>query len=123
MLILGRKEGEALLIGDDIRISVLAIEKGRVRLAIDAPKNISILRSELRSAMDFNQDAGPRGEFPSEYALFAGPARWRPYKIKQTRRRSVPGFFVHPMRMPLGLLPLDAMGRESGCLQKPQKAR
>ena len=45
MLILGRKEGEALLIGDDIRISVLAIEKGRVRLAIDAPKNISILRS------------------------------------------------------------------------------
>ena len=39
MLILGRKEGEALLIGDDIRISVLAIEKGRVRLAIDAPKH------------------------------------------------------------------------------------
>ena len=57
MLLLGRKEGEALLIGEDIRISVLAIEKGRVRLAIDAPKNISILRSELRSAMDFNQDA------------------------------------------------------------------
>jgi len=27
------------------------------------------------------------------------------------------------MRMPLGLLPLEAVGRESGCLQKPQKAR
>lgn len=64
MLILGRKTGESLLIGDDVVISVLSVEKGRVRLAIDAPKNIAILRSELRSAMDANQDAAVEESSP-----------------------------------------------------------
>ena len=48
MLILQRKEGESLLIGDEIEISILSVEAGRVRLAIEAPKSISILRSELK---------------------------------------------------------------------------
>lgn len=64
MLILGRKTGESLLIGDNVVISVLSVEKGRVRLAIDAPKNIAILRSELRSAMDANQDAAVEESSP-----------------------------------------------------------
>ena len=45
MLILQRKEGESLLIGDEIEISILSVEAGRVRLAIEAPKSISILRA------------------------------------------------------------------------------
>lgn len=57
MLILQRKEGESLLIGDEIEISILSVEAGRVRLAIEAPKSISILRAELKKAADVNREA------------------------------------------------------------------
>ena len=57
MLILQRKAGESLLIGEEIEISVLSVEAGRVRLAIEAPKSVSILRSELRNAAEVNREA------------------------------------------------------------------
>lgn len=47
MLVLGRKVDEAIVIGDDITIKVVAIENGVVKLGIDAPKEVSILRDEL----------------------------------------------------------------------------
>ena len=50
MLILQRKAGESLLIGGDIEVSVLSVDAGRVRLAIQAPKSVPILRSELKNA-------------------------------------------------------------------------
>ena len=57
MLILQRKEGESLLVGEEIEITVLAVEAGRVRLAIQAPRNVTILRSELRVAAQANREA------------------------------------------------------------------
>ena len=57
MLILQRKAGESLAIGDEIEISILSIEAGRVRLAIQAPKSVSILRSELKIAAEVNREA------------------------------------------------------------------
>ncbi len=57
MLILQRKAGESLLIGDEIEISVLSVEAGRVRLAIEAPKSVAILRSELKNAAATNREA------------------------------------------------------------------
>ena len=57
MLILRRKAGESLVIGDEIKVAVLDINEGSVRLAIDAPKHITILRSELLQAADANRDA------------------------------------------------------------------
>ena len=57
MLILQRKAGESLLIGEDIEVSVLSVEAGRVRLAIQAPKSVPILRSELKKAVSANQEA------------------------------------------------------------------
>ena len=57
MLILQRKVGESLTIGDDIYVEVLGIDSGRVRLAINAPEHIPILRSESRVAMATNRDA------------------------------------------------------------------
>ena len=47
MLILSRKADESIIIGDNIEIKVISIEKGMVKLGIDAPNDISILRSEL----------------------------------------------------------------------------
>ncbi len=55
MLILRRKKNESLLIGDNIRITVIECAADGVRLAIDAPKQISILREELSEAEQTNK--------------------------------------------------------------------
>lgn len=47
MLVISRKKGESLVIGDDIEISVIKLDSGSVKLAINAPKQVSILRKEL----------------------------------------------------------------------------
>lgn len=47
MLVVKRKQGEALLIGDNIEINIVSIENGSVKISIDAPKSITILRKEL----------------------------------------------------------------------------
>ncbi|MCM8710957.1 carbon storage regulator CsrA [Clostridium sp. SYSU_GA19001] len=47
MLVITRKKGESILIGDDIEITVVKVDDGSVKLSIAAPKNITILRKEL----------------------------------------------------------------------------
>lgn len=47
MLILSRRTGEAIRIGGDIRVVVMATGEGGVRLGIDAPGDVTILREEL----------------------------------------------------------------------------
>lgn len=47
MLVLTRKKGETLLIGEDIEITVVKLEDGAVKLGIKAPNDITILRKEL----------------------------------------------------------------------------
>lgn len=66
MLILRRKPGEQLLIGDNIRITVMDVSEGGVRLAIDAPREITILRSELKKAVDANRDAANEQSEPQK---------------------------------------------------------
>lgn len=71
MLILQRKPGESLFIGEDIQISVVSVDSGgRVRLAIDAPKTLSILRSELRGAMHANLEASQEAAAPLDLLNF-----------------------------------------------------
>lgn len=57
MLILRRRKNESLLIGNDIRITVIECAADGVRIAIDAPKQISILREELSEAEQTNKNA------------------------------------------------------------------
>ena len=47
MLVLTRRSGETILIGDDIEITVLVVDGSQIRVGIDAPENIKILRGEL----------------------------------------------------------------------------
>lgn len=47
MLVLTRKEYERIMIGDQIVITVLQIGKGKIRVGIDAPEGVAILRDEL----------------------------------------------------------------------------
>ncbi len=58
MLILSRHAGEAIRIGADIRIVVIHVGGGKVRLGIEGPKNTRILREELYDmVIDLNQQA------------------------------------------------------------------
>jgi len=47
MLVLSRKIGERLVIGDDIVLTVLSVRRGQIRLGIDAPRSTAIHREEL----------------------------------------------------------------------------
>ena len=47
MLILTRRISESVIIGDDVKITVLGIKGGQVRLGIDAPKSVSVHREEI----------------------------------------------------------------------------
>lgn len=48
MLVLSRKEGECLVIGDRIVVTVVHIDGGRVKLGVEAPRQIGIRREELQ---------------------------------------------------------------------------
>ncbi len=47
MLILTRRSGETLMIGDDIQVTVLGVKGNQVRVGIEAPKTIPVIREEL----------------------------------------------------------------------------
>jgi len=51
MLVLTRKQGETILIGEDIKITILSVNGDAVRIGIDAPKHVKILRAELVEAV------------------------------------------------------------------------
>ena len=73
MLILNRKAGESLEIGEDITVTVVSVDGGKVRLAISAPKSVPILRGELVTATAAaNQDSAQEEAEPSELLRMLG---------------------------------------------------
>jgi carbon storage regulator len=51
MLIITRREGEKLMIGDDVVITVVEVNGGTIRLGIDAPRALPVYREELWAAV------------------------------------------------------------------------
>jgi carbon storage regulator len=54
MLVLSRKPGEKVKIGEDITLTVLAVVGGRIRLGIEAPDDVRVLRRELAWWLDLD---------------------------------------------------------------------
>jgi len=52
MLVLSRKVGERIWIGDDISITVVRITGGGVRIGIEAPSELAVVREELRKTLE-----------------------------------------------------------------------
>jgi carbon storage regulator len=48
MLVLSRKVGERILIGDNIAVTVVRVAQGMVRLGVEAPQELSIVREEIK---------------------------------------------------------------------------
>ena len=63
MLVIRRKPGEAILIGDDIELEVIDISPTRVKIGINAPREVLILRKEIQLAQQQNI-AASRGVSP-----------------------------------------------------------
>lgn len=57
MLVLHRKKGESLVINDNIKITIVDISGEKVKIAVEAPKEIPVLRSELVNAAEANKEA------------------------------------------------------------------
>ena len=54
MLVLSRKPGEQVVIGDNIRLTVVEVRGNRVKIGIEAPADVGVFRSELRDWQDAN---------------------------------------------------------------------
>ena len=58
MLVLGRKVNETIIISDNIRITVLRVSGNQVRIGVEAPENVNVIRMELFGPGDAGPEAG-----------------------------------------------------------------
>ena len=71
MLVLTRRLGEVIRIGDDISIRVLDIQRGQVRVAIDAPRDVPVHREEIyQQVQEENRKAANTAHGPEAAALW-----------------------------------------------------
>ena len=83
MLVLTRKADEQILIGDDIKITLVKVRGGSVRIGIDAPKSVKIIRAELEpkvtqslaSSTQADSSADGSEDVDDIAAVFAHPER------------------------------------------------
>ncbi|MBL8242451.1 MAG: carbon storage regulator [Bryobacterales bacterium] len=65
MLIIRRRRGESIVIGEDIEIEILETSPTQVKLGISAPKEVTVLRSEIRVTRDVNRAASAQPRDPA----------------------------------------------------------
>ncbi|MEO9170403.1 MAG: carbon storage regulator CsrA [Candidatus Baltobacteraceae bacterium] len=90
MLVLSRKINQSIMIGDNIRIVVVAVDRDQVKLGIEAPRDVSVHRSEIYEEIQrTNQTAAaspgsPAGKPEAVPAKLASSLRPRPARKKSS---------------------------------------
>lgn len=56
MLILTRRVGETLMVGDDVTVTVLGVKGNQVRIGVDAPKDVAVHREEIYQRIQKEKD-------------------------------------------------------------------
>jgi carbon storage regulator len=71
MLILTRRVGETVMIGDDVTITVLGVKGNQVRVGINAPKHVAVHREEIYERIKREQHPDDVNDKPREAAEYA----------------------------------------------------
>ena len=66
MLILTRRVGETVMIGNDVTVTVLGVKGNQVRIGINAPKNVAVHREEIYERIKREQQGEAHGESQGE---------------------------------------------------------
>jgi carbon storage regulator len=82
MLVIRRRAGEALLIGDDIEIEILETGSSQVKLGIRAPKNVIVLRKEIQIAGQQNLCAAKEKSGAAVHSLLRTLKKREPLPIR-----------------------------------------
>jgi carbon storage regulator len=67
MLILTRRVGETLMIGDEVTVTVLGVKGNQVRIGINAPKTVAVHREEIYQRIKGEHEAGSTPDEPAEH--------------------------------------------------------
>lgn len=87
MLILTRRIGESILIGDDINVVVIEIKGGQVRLGIEAPSGVAIDRQEIRLRKEAGMHPAPAKSQDEPLYANRTEAEWRQLLADEQRER------------------------------------
>jgi carbon storage regulator len=88
MLVLTRKSGEKIIIGDDIVVSVLDVTGSQVRIGIEAPREIAVHRSEIHKRIQ-EENLLAAGVEAADF--MAAEKLWRPREERKDRTRRTQG--------------------------------
>jgi carbon storage regulator len=65
MLILTRRVGETLMIGNDVTVTVLGVKGNQVRIGVNAPKDVAVHREEIFERIKREEDQSSRSDAPT----------------------------------------------------------
>ena len=71
MLILTRRVGETVMIGNDVTVTILGVKGNQVRVGINAPKNVAVHREEIYERIKREQQGDQQGEHRNESTEYA----------------------------------------------------
>ena len=71
MLILTRRVGETVMIGNDVTVTILGVKGNQVRVGINAPKNVAVHREEIYERIKREQQGVSQGEAHRESSEYA----------------------------------------------------
>ena len=66
MLILTRRVGETLMVGDEITVTVLGVKGNQVRIGVNAPRDVAVHREEIYNRIQDGDQASPKPEQDDE---------------------------------------------------------